>query len=346
MPESRGPGTPHIAYRTIVTLAALAVVVWGLKAGGTLLLPCLVSVFLAIVAAPPVLWLERKRVPVGVAVMIVMIGVLGATAGFGFLVALSVRDFSQAIERYRVRLQELLDPILDLLADYDIQITTKDLYAQIEPAAVMDWAGSTVGVVLSAVSAITVVVLTVLFILLEAAGFPRKLRAATSDPVAAMGNGAKIMLEIQRYLTLKTLLSLATGFLIWLWALVLGVDFPLLWGLLAFVLNYIPNVGSVIAAIPALLVAFVQLGPGTTGLLGLGYVVVNTVIGNVVEPQLMGNKLGLSPLVVFLSLLFWGWVWGPIGMLLSVPLTMVLKILLEQSEESSWLATLLGPTPR
>jgi hypothetical protein len=125
--------------------------------------------------------------------------------------------------------------------------------------------------------------------------------------------------------------------------LALGVDFPFLWGLLAFFLNFVPNIGSVMASLPPILMALIQHGPGRALLVMLGYVVINMVIGNMLEPRLMGRRLGLSTLVVFLSLLFWGWVWGPIGMLLSVPLTVVLKILLEHSEDFRWLAVLLGP---
>ncbi len=138
------------------------------------------------------------------------------------------------------------------------------------------------------------------------------------------------------------MVSVATGLLIGVWVGVLGVDFAIFWGLVAFVLNFIQNLGSVIAAVPTTLLAMVQIGVGRGLLVALGYLVVNMVIGNFIEPHLMGRRVGLSTLVVVLSLVFWGWVWGPIGMLLSVPLTMVLKILLENTEEFRWVAVLLG----
>ena len=120
------------------------------------------------------------------------------------------------------------------------------------------------------------------------------------------------------------------------------VDYPLLWGLLAFLLNYIPNLGSIIAAVPTVLLTLVQLGWSAALIVFAGYSVVNVVIGSFIEPRFMGKGLGLSTLVVFLSLVFWGWVLGPVGMLLSVPLTMTLKIALESSEENRWLAKLLS----
>ena len=152
----------------------------------------------------------------------------------------------------------------------------------------------------------------------------------------------KIITEMRRYLVIKTLISLITGTFITLWLWILGVDFALLWGFCAFVLNYIPNLGSIIAAVPTTLLAVLQLGFGYALLVALGYLVVNVALGNFVEPLWMGRRLGLSALVVLLSLVFWGWVWGPVGMLLSVPLTMVVKIMLENSEDLKWVAVLLG----
>ena len=116
----------------------------------------------------------------------------------------------------------------------------------------------------------------------------------------------------------------------------------MLWAVLAFLFNYIPNIGSIIAAVPAVLLAFVQLGPATASFTALGFVVSNMVMGNVIEPRYMGRGLGLSTLVVFLSLIFWGWLLGTVGMLLSVPLTMIVKIALESSPDTRWVALLLA----
>ena len=152
----------------------------------------------------------------------------------------------------------------------------------------------------------------------------------------------KFLISVKEYLAIKTLVSMGTGGVITLWLYILGVDHYMLWGVVAFLLNYIPNIGSIIAAVPAVLLALVQLGAPAAGLTGLGYIVVNTVMGNMVEPRYMGKGLGLSTLVVFLSLVFWGWLLGTVGMLLSVPLTMILKIALEYNPDTRWLALLLS----
>ncbi|MEM7349059.1 MAG: AI-2E family transporter, partial [Chloroflexota bacterium] len=146
---------------------------------------------------------------------------------------------------------------------------------------------------------------------------------------------------IRNYLVLKTWISLGTGLCVTIWLMILGIDFPILWGLLAFLLNYISNIGSVIAALPVVLLGAVQSGLVGALLVAFGYIVINTIIGNLIEPRLMGRGLQLSPLVIFLSLLFWGWVLGTVGALLSVPLTMAVKIALESSEDTRWLASLL-----
>ena len=137
--------------------------------------------------------------------------------------------------------------------------------------------------------------------------------------------------------------GLGTGIAIGVWLAVIGVDYAMLWGLLAFLLNYVPNIGSIIAAVPTVLFAAVQLGPGAALWSAAGYLVVNVVVGSVVEPRFMGRGLGLSTLVVFLSLVFWGWVLGPVGMFLSVPLTMMIKIALDSRPDTHWIAVLLGP---
>ena len=123
--------------------------------------------------------------------------------------------------------------------------------------------------------------------------------------------------SLQKYLAMKTLTSLATGLLAGLWVWLLGVDFPVFWGLIAFLFNYVPNIGSFVAAVPAVLMAIVQYGGATGLLVAAGYVVINITIGGVIEPNFMGDSVGLSPLVVFMSLVFWGWMLGGVGMLLS-----------------------------
>jgi predicted PurR-regulated permease PerM len=209
----------------------------------------------------------------------------------------------------------------------------------------MQMVGNTLSGLTGVLTNVFMIMLTVVFILLEASGLPLKIRAAKGDAEASLGAYREFLESVNRYLAIKTVFSLLTGVTVAGWLFVLDVDFPLLWGMVAFLLNYVPNIGSLIAAVPAVLLALVQYGPGSALLVALGFVAINTLYGSFLEPRYTGQGLGLSTLVVFISLVFWGWVLGPVGMLLSVPLTMVVKIALESRPDTRWIGILLGSTP-
>jgi predicted PurR-regulated permease PerM len=183
---------------------------------------------------------------------------------------------------------------------------------------------------------------TLIFMLLEAAELPRKLRAISGGTDSMATRFESVQHSVRRYVSIKSRICLVNGILVALWVWWMGVDFPLLWGLLAFLFNYIPNIGSFIAAIPAVVLALIQYGWGAAASVGAGYIVIDMVLGSIIEPRIMGRGLGLSPLVVFVSLIFWGWVLGPVGMLFSVPLTMLVKIALDHSEDLRWVGVLLS----
>ncbi len=186
------------------------------------------------------------------------------------------------------------------------------------------------------------ILITVVFILLEVAELPAKLRIAFRDPERSLATMEQFSRNAQRYLVIKTLLSVATGIAIALWLLLLGVHYPLLWGILAFLLNYVPNVGSVIAAIPPFLIALLTFGLGTAILTLVGIAAINVLFGYLLEPKLLGRSLSLSTLVVFLSLVFWGWIRGPLGMILSVPMTSLVVIGLGSYDKTRKFSVLMG----
>ena len=209
----------------------------------------------------------------------------------------------------------------------------------------MNLIGSTLKGLVSALSKTTLVTILVMFMLVEAAGFKRKLRAAFGE-VVELDRVRGITRDVRRYLGIKTVTSAITGLLVGGWATLMDVDFPWLWAFVAFLFNYVPFVGSIIAAIPAVLLALLVHSVPVTLVVAIGYIVINVGVSNFLEPIIMGQGLGLSPLVVFCSLVVWGWVWGPAGALMSVPLTMIVKIFLEHTVEFRWIAVLMGPSPR
>jgi len=188
-----------------------------------------------------------------------------------------------------------------------------------------------------------IILITVAFMLLEASRFPAKLRAALGDNNPILLNIEQIVADVRRYMVIKSTTSALTGILVSTLLTLLEIPYPFLWGLLAFLFNFVPNIGSIIASIPAVLLALISEDPvATATLVAVGYVIINCFISYAIEPRFMGLGLGLSTLVVFLSLVFWGWVLGPVGMLLAAPLTMIVKITLENSEDSKWLAVMMG----
>jgi AI-2 transport protein TqsA len=329
--------------RFLVIAAALVIIIGGINQAQSVLVSFLVAVFLAMLGTPPVLWLERKRIPSVVAVLLVVTGMIVVLLFVGGLVGTSLNSFIDALPSYQQRIQEQISVLKSLLVKKGIRVTDKMLLEYVNPGALMKLAVGMLGGLGSALSNIVLILLTVTFILLEASSFPVKLRAVLGDPQQAFPQFTRFVDDIKRYMIIKTGISLTAGILIGIWLSVLGVDSPVLWGFLAFLLHYVPNVGSVIAAVPAIILSLVQFGIGRAALTAAGYLAVSLILGNVVEPKLMGRRLGLSTLVVFLSLIFWGSLLGLIGVVLCIPFTMTLKFACENNESTRWIAVLLGP---
>lgn len=330
--------------RFLLVAACFVVVVAGLRAAATILLPFFIALLLAILSLPLLGWLQDRGVPTVVSVALTVLAGVSVFGIFALYVMNTLDQFATAAPRYVERLQAMWLQGLESLRARDVaayQWVSEDL---INMERLMDLIRGTLWRIATVLQNVLLILLFMVFILLEAANFPDKLQAMfrRKDDLERM---RRMTREIQRYLGLKTLVGLATGGLVAAWTALMGLEFPLLWGLVAFVLNYIPALGSILAAIPAVALALVDLGPGPAAIVALGYVVINVTIGNLVEPFLMGRRLGLSPLVVFFSLVFWGWAWGPVGMLLSVPLTMIVKIVLENTEDFRWVGILLDTGP-
>ncbi len=340
-PETQGHG-----IRFLVATACFVIIVAGMRAAATLLVPFMMALFLSILSAPLLTWLRTRNIPNWLAVPLTIMVILFTLFAVGSLVGGSLNQFSATIPAYQERLDQLTAGARDQLVawgdEWDIDTAEWMHEIRFSPGLLMGYIGTVLSSATVLLSNLTLVLLTVAFVLMEASGFPDKLRQAFGHDLEGIQQVASITHEVQSYFGLKTIISLATGFVAGTFLATLGIDFFILWGFLTFLLNYIPNIGSIMAAIPPVLLAMVQFGFGTAAVVVVGYLAINMVIGNLIEPRLMGRRLGLSTLVVFLSLCFWGWVWGPVGMFLSVPLTMFAKILLENSGDLKWLAVLLS----
>ena len=332
------------ATRFLLIIACIVVVVAGLKAAATLFVPFMISLFLAMISLPLVNWLKRYRVPSPLAVLITLVLLVLVLASIGVLLGGSVQSFTQQAPKYRDQLEGVFGDAIESLNARGLTVSRDMADDFFNPNRIVDVVTVTVRGVAAVFSNLFLILLTIVFILMEATGFRTKLHVAFGGAEGQQWFD-NIRTQVQHYLGIKTLISLTTGSVVAAAMAIIGVDFPLLWGLVAFLLNYVPSLGSIIAAIPPILLAIVQLGPGHAIAVAAVFIAVNVTLGNFAEPYFMGRRLGLSTLVVFLSLIFWGWVWGPLGMILSVPLTMIARIIFENTEDLRWIAVLLGNTP-
>ena len=328
--------------KTVLTLAGLVVVIAGLGASGSFLMPVIVALFLAVVSTPVLGWLQRARVPRVLAIVLTVLLDVALLAGLVALVGGSLSGLEEAVPRYELAVQRLIVATVAWSNERGVPVQADELRALGDAAWIIALVGDLFTKLTSFFSDAFLVVLLVIFMLFELEPAKAKLAILLGGPHAHLEKLADASAKIQRYLVVKTLLSTVTGLCFGLWLWIVGVDFPLLWGILAFLLNYIPTIGPTIATVPPVFVALLTLGPGPALAAAINCLVVNVVVGNVFEPRMMGEALGLSTFVVFASMLFWGWLWGPVGALLAVPLTMLMRGLLESSEDTRWLAVMLG----
>lgn len=335
----------HKGAYFLVSIAAIIIIIAGLKAASEIVVPFMLSIFIAIICAPFLSWLTHHRVPIWLSVLIVILLMILSIGSLGMFVGSSLDAFYAQLPEYRSRLGNEVAQIIDLLNRLGFSISAEKIKSHFDPALLMQMVANTLSSLGGVLTNLFLVLMTVAFILFEAADFPAKLSAAMDDATGSLKRFESFADAVNRYLAIKTLVSIGTGALVSFWLWLIGVDFPLLWGVVAFFLNFVPNIGSLIAAIPAVMLAFVQLGAVEAGFTAFGYFAINLVMGSVIEPRYMGKGLGLSTLVVFLSLLLWGWVFGVVGMLLSIPLTIIVKLGLEASPNTRWIALILGSHP-
>jgi AI-2 transport protein TqsA len=333
-------------WRWLLGLAALVVIVAGLRAASVFFLPLLLALFLTILSLPLLHWLRDHRVPAGLAILITMLAVAAILGVVGLVLTASIDAVTEKLPTYQEQARQGTDKVLRWLEVRGIDIAERVSTEALDLGALVDLLGSTFRGVATALSSFLLVLLMMVFMLWESTILPAKLAVAERRGHFDLRRLGVIVERVQRYLILKTAVSLATGLAVGLVAWAVGLDFALFWGFVAFVLNYIPNLGSLLAALPALGLSLVQLGLARTLIVAAGYAAINLVFGNLVEPAVMGRGLRLSPLAIFLALIFWGWVWGALGMILSVPLTVSLKIFFENTEGLGWLAALLDRRPR
>ncbi len=329
-----------IGYYFII-MASVVIILAGIKSASAILVPFLLSLFIAIILAPLYTYFTKKRVPSALALLIVMTLFLILIALVAKLIGTSITDFSANIDIYTQKLSLQYKEFSVYATNIGLEIP-EDAFANIfDTKRIMTFSTTILQSLGGLFTNGFVIILTVIFMLLEFTHFMTKIDRADGEK-DTLKHIEMIATNIKHYMVIKTLISIGTGLIVWIVLLMIGTDYAFLWAVLAFLFNFIPNIGSIIAAVPAVLMTLVQLGSFSALLVTGLYVGVNVVMGSIVEPKVMGKGLGLSTLVVFLSLLFWGWLLGIVGMLLSIPLTIMAKIICEAHPNTRWISTLLG----
>ena len=329
----------NIGY-TLMVLASIVIILAGIKAAAVIVVPFLLSLFLATILSPFYLWLKKLGLGELPSLFIIVLFLVLVISSMISLIGNSVQDFSQNVPHYEVKLRTDLRHMFEILDKWGLHVPKEDMLAMFHTDSVMRYIAVTLKSFGTLLTNSFAIILIVIFMLLEISQFSEKLSQTNHH------NGLATLIEvsdkIKHYILLKALTSAATGIIITIFLKVIGIHYAVLWGLLAFLLNFIPNIGSILAAIPAVLMALIQYNFTTALIVAGGYLAVNVTIGSILEPRILGKGLGLSTLIVFLSLIFWGWLLGPVGMLLSVPLTVIIKIALDTQPNTQWIATLLG----
>ena len=326
----------------LVTVAALFIILAGMYFARTIVAPILLALFISIVCAQPITWLKEKGFPGWIGLILVALGLVTLFLRFTFLIGGTLSYFASNVSKYDSTLSEIGHSMLLFLSSKGIDLPDNQFANFMQSAKILEYTSTVLKELLRLFGNSFLIFLIILFMLMEFTSLVVKAKAVLGLSIDSVTYLSTITKNMRHYLGIKTLICFSIGLLIYVALKIIGVDYPLLWAFLAGLMNYIPNIGSVFATIPAVLFALVQIGLGGA-LWTLGaFVIIHNVLGNFIEPKIMGRGLGLSALVVLLSLLFWGFILGPVGMFLSVPFTMSLKVILEQNDKTRWMAILLG----
>ena len=328
----------------LMAVIATILVVAALKATQPISMPLAFAFFIAILVHPLQSRLE-KRLPRWLSLILVLL-LLCAIAGIAVgALSLSAEIIEPKVPEYLDRLQEMAQMLRDWAGDRNLPIP--QFASGSNNGASSQLTKRAIGGVRSFISVLSLSVLTIsllVLLLLEITQYRKKVQQAFSNKtgdrlIRAVGNTSE---KLRRYLWVMTLTSILTGVLTTVWCFIIGVDLAFVWGLIGFILNYIPTLGSIIALIPPTLIAllFNGVGRGVATLIGLA--VIQVIMGNFVDPQVQGKSLQLSPFVALFSIAFWGWVWGIPGAILGVPMTISIILFCQEFETTKGVAIVLG----
>ncbi len=339
MPERNGFSS---IGRLLLIMAAAVAVLAGMRAAGPILGPIFVALVITIAWNPGAEWLRKRGVNATVAALA---GIAVGVAVVGLVVALvwvSLTQLEDKLPTYQPRIAALQAMVTERLRVLPIDTSGLLSSDAVKPASLVGYVLRVIRQLTQTAGDLVVLVLLMAFMMLEAINFPAKLRSAFARNPAALDSFKGLGESIESYVVINALFGLGAAVVNTILLLLLGVDFAFLWGVLSFLLSFVPNIGFIIALVPPALLALIEFGFTRAAIVVGAYIVINFVSDNVVKPKFVGETIGLSPLVVVMSLLFWAWLLGPLGALVAVPLSIAVKFLLESFEESKWIARLMS----
>ncbi len=342
-PASVQTGQWSPAARVILVAAAAVLVLLGMRAASDILNSLLLALFVSIGFSPIMHFLVRHGWPVWLSLLAVLGLILVVALVFVAVIVGSLTGLDENLATYENSLAALAGDIVGQLEAWGLEVSGIQMDELLQPSRIIGLVQTFAGAVLDSMTSVLLMLLIIAFMLADATSFPQRLRVAFPEDSNFPEAAAEFGKDIRSYLFIKGWISALAAVPITLLYVFLGTDFALLWGLLFFLFSFIPNIGYLLSLVPPAAVTLLEFGWQRAVVLIVVNLIINTAIDNVVAPRYMGRGLGLSTLVVFLSLILWGWLLGPLGALLSVPMTIMLKRLyLERYEETRFLAEMLG----
>ncbi|PLY09706.1 MAG: AI-2E family transporter [Arcobacter sp.] len=322
--------------------ASVVIIIAGLKIAYEIVIILFLAIFISSIISTIINILEKKHIPKLISYLLVLGIFTLISLLLAYIVNISLKDFILNLPMYEEKLQKAIVDIIAFAESYGYEIDKKTILEALNLSSFFGITTNLIGSIGTFLSKFLLIIIGIGFILAESKSFEKKLRLIFRKEDDKLEHFNLFSSNIQKYFLVKTATSFLTGFLVSLILVFFNVDYPILWGVVAMLFNFIPVVGSIIAAIPAVLLSFVTIDLNTTLILIVLYLVINIFISNIIEPKFMGKELGLSPLVIFFSLILWGWVLGIVGMFLAVPITMTLKIAFDSNETTKWISLLMS----
>lgn len=325
----------------LVAVPSVVITLTGIKAASSIIVPLLLAFILATIAGSLVLYLQSRGLPRWLSMLIVLLAVILLVIGLGLFVSSAAMEFSDRIPYYESQFLGMMDQLMTTLNNFGVRLEKSELLHPWSPMIVMGFIGGFMQSLQVVLAESFMILMLVIFLLFSQELFFRKMHRLFDEQHSQQLFGV-FSQQINRYVLIKSGISAVTGMSVAAGLYLMDIEHAFLWGVMAFMFNFIPNIGSIIAAVPPMLIALADHGPAMMLWVGLFYLGINVVFGVMIEPRVTGKGLGLSSVVVLLSLIFWGWILGPVGMLLSIPLTIMAKVACDLNPRTRWISILLS----